>query len=346
MREPQPRDQLVRLLEQPRVVGLERARLGGRPQPRRRRRMRDAGGEPGPAGEVGDRDDAAALEVEPAAVLARVPRRRGRAGSPSAAGARARTARAGAAAPGLRRASRNASGTGGPVRMPHTGRPSTTSETRISAFSCVGLSIQLADGGDATGRASARTAAWRRSRPSGRSGSRSRPARPSPARPSPSASACSSWSSSSVYQTSALSMSDDGTASRRATLPSAIHANGTGGVGDRQIEQPARRRVDHHRLDRRDVGRRHARVVQRDDRRPQARAGRGDLRRRARAGDRRAQVERAARGHGDEVGVLDHADDAAVRRDDREVADPAVEHVEQHLAADAIGRARCRRARS
>ena len=55
-------------------------------------------------------------------------------------------------------------------------------------------------------------------------------ARPSITRPASPISVClSSGSSSSVYQTSALSMSDDGTASRRATLPSAIQANGTGG---------------------------------------------------------------------------------------------------------------------
>ena len=94
-----------------------------------------AGRHPGPSCQVDDRDHAAVLEVEPAAVLAAVlddepAQKAGR----RAVGERKAREHA-AAAPSWARRSRNVSATGVPVCTPQTGRLSTSTEARISAFS-------------------------------------------------------------------------------------------------------------------------------------------------------------------------------------------------------------------
>ena len=49
--------------------------------------------------------------------------------------------------------------------------------------------------------------------------------------------------------------------------------------------------------------------------------------------------------HGEQVGVLDDADQPAILGYDRRVADPALEQLEQHLAAEPVGRDREHRRR-
>ncbi len=143
-REPQLPDQLERVLERVRVGRRQRAGRRRRPQPLDGRSAGDAGRHPRPAREVDDRDHAAVLEIEPAAVLAACARRRARGGSRSAAGRRARSAPAVGAAPDCSARGGRCPATGVPVCTPHTGRLSTSTETRISAFSWVGSAIQLA----------------------------------------------------------------------------------------------------------------------------------------------------------------------------------------------------------
>ena len=300
------------------------------------------GGHARPAREVDDRDEPAVLEVQPPAVLAASPRPRGRAGSRWAGGRRARSAPAAAAA-------RDGAGRRGRRRAPAVrcgcptpARPSTTSETRISAFSCVGFSSQL--------RAAARQAscgareqrAWTPPPPSGRRGSRT----PRGRRSTRSAIARSAGRGAGrrprPYQTSALSTSEDG-----------------------------------HRLAARDAAERDPRERHRAARRarpPSARAAGASARRRpptgspatsvaaTRASCSAITVGHAARGGRDEL--LDASPRGRSPRaggrscgsrpprgrrprprrsprrwatTHRQVADPAVEHVEQHLAADAVG---------
>lgn len=59
-----------------------------------------------------------------------------------------------------------------------------------------------------------------------------------------------------------------------------------------------------------------------------------------RAGDRATDSEPRAWVHGEQVGVLDDADQPAILSYDRRVADPALEQLEQHLAAQPVGRDR------
>ena len=118
------------------------------------------------------------------------------------------------------------------------------------------------------------------------------------------------------------------------------------GVRDRELDQPPDERVDDHGVDRR-------RCAAAPSARGAARRSSGAARappatsssRRRRAGDRRAQVKRRPRLGGDEVGVLDDAEHPAGRRDDGEVADAAIEHVQPHLAAQPVGRHRVGRRR-
>ncbi len=237
---------------------------------------------------------------------------------------------------GLRRASRNASGTGRPSRMPHTGRPSTTSETRIRAFSCVGSSIQLLTAADPRlVRAGEQGLGGDRALRVGLEPAVGEAVHDPPGQPHQRLLELGVVAARVPDQRAVDVRGRDRLAAGDAAErdPGERH----GRVDDREVEQPSRCGVDDHGRDRRDVDGRHAGVVQRDDRRAQLGTGLRHLRRRGRARDRRAQVERAARGDGDEVGVLDHADHPARRRDHREVADPAVEHVEDHLAADAVG---------
>src|SRR3954471_5849485 len=70
--EAQGADERERLLEHGPVVVGPHARGARGAQPRRRRALRRAGGQPGPASEVDDRDQTAVLEVEPALALAAV----------------------------------------------------------------------------------------------------------------------------------------------------------------------------------------------------------------------------------------------------------------------------------
>ena len=109
-------------------------------------------------------------------------------------------------------------------------------------------------------------------------------------------------------------------------------------LGDRQLDQAARERVEHDRVDRGDAGGGEPGLVQRDDHRMDLRGGVGETLDPVARGDQPAHVERVARLDGDQVEVLDDADQFAARRDHREVADPAVEHLEQHAAAEAVRR--------
>ena len=83
----------------------------------------------------------------------------------------------------------------------------------------------------------------------------------------------------------------------------------------------------------------HAGIVHRDHGRAQLARGGGQVLDALRAGDPLAQEERRAGLHGDQVEILDDAEDLAGGRDDREMAEAAIEHVEQHLAAQPVGRA-------
>ena len=121
-------------------------------------------------------------------------------------------------------------------------------------------------------------------------------------------------------------------------LPSASHANGAGGplVGDGEVDEAADERVGDDRDDRRDVLGRDLRVVQRGHGGPEVARDQRELLGVGRPDDRRAQVEgRAALGR-DEVDVVDDPEERAGRRQHREVADAAVEHLDEHLAGHAV----------
>ena len=217
--------------------------------------------------------------------------------------------------------------------MPHTGRPSTARETSTSAFSCEGCSSQL--------RAAARQAATEREN-SGReaiapcgSGGKPQAARPSTTRAASARSASAGASSSSIPDQRAVDVGGrHGLAPRDAAErePRERHRRHAA-LGLGQVEQPPHDRVDDDGLDGRHLGRRHARGVQLDHGRPQPRRRGGDLVDRRRPGERRAQLEGAAGHDRHQVRVLDHAEHAAGGGDHRAVADAAVEHVQQRLAA-------------
>ena len=109
-----------------------------------------------------------------------------------------------------------------------------------------------------------------------------------------------------------------------------------------QLQQPPGERVDDDRVDRHDVRRRHARVVHRDDGRAQLGGSRSELLDALRPGDPLTQEERGPRLDRDKIEILDDPQDLAGRRQDREVPEAAVEHVQQRLPAETVGRTRVR----
>jgi hypothetical protein len=118
------------------------------------------------------------------------------------------------------------------------------------------------------------------------------------------------------------------------------------GLGDREVEQAPGEGVGDDRDDRPDVAPAATRAscsaatvghVARDD---------GELVRVRRARDRGAQEEGRAALGGEQVHVVDDTEQRARRRQHREVADAAVEHLDEHLAAEAGPPSRCRRGRS
>ena len=133
-------------------------------------------------------------------------------------------------------------------------------------------------------------------------------------------------------------MSDDGTASRRATLPSAIQANGTGGVA-RRVRSSSRRVAASMTTD--SIAEMSAAATRAScsatiaGRRPaQAAATSSTVVARAIAARRwnELRVATATRSESSTTPTT-----RPVAESDREVADPAVEHVEQDLAAAAVG---------
>ncbi len=86
-------------------------------------------------------------------------------------------------------------------------------------------------------------------------------------------------------------------------------------------------------------------VVHREHHRAQIARRVDELRDGLRSRDPPAQEERGARLGRDQVDLLDHPEDRADRGHHREVAKAAVEHVEEHVAAETIGRARVGRRR-
>src|SRR6266704_215094 len=194
-----------------------------------------------------------------------------------------------------RASSRSRSGFGCPSHRPppgaplvlHTGRLSASTDTRISAFSWVGSSARLraARRQDASDRANSGLAALAPCS-SGGSPQARRPSSTARATP-PTYPAASGLSPS---QASALSTSEDGTASRRARLPSAYQVNGRGGQLGGALGQ----------------------------------------------GDGPAQQQRLAPLGGDQVAVVDHAQDLAGRREHRDVVHVALEHVEQDVGGQPV----------
>ena len=150
-------------------------------------------------------------------------------------------------------------------------------------------------------------------------------------------------SSASPNHTIALSTSELGAASRRAWLPSASHANGAGGspgLGDGQLDQPARQRVDDDRVDRH-----HVRVAATRASCSATTVGRSSAAALTSSSTLRPGRSRWRRKNDDRVWTATRsrssidAEHLAARRDDREVAKAAVEHLEQRPRRRA-GRAR------
>ncbi len=109
------------------------------------------------------------------------------------------------------------------------------------------------------------------------------------------------------------------------------------GVPDGQLDQPPGQRVKHDRTNRGQVLGRHPGVVQRDDRRVQPGHRGGQLGRAVRQRDGAPQQERLAPLGGDQVAVVDHAQDLPGRRQHRDVVHVALEHVEQDVVAEPVG---------
>ena len=301
--DPQPGDQLVRVQQRLGVGARQRARVARRPQPLGGRGRRDARRHARPAGEVDDRDHPAVLEVQAAAPLAAVlddeaaqeagrravgqreageqpQQRRVLRGEPEDLGDRG----AGVDAPDrpavdehrhedqrllLRRVAHPAARDAVPrVRRAH--------EAQVRRVDAVVVGRPAARRGAADdvrrrscaaggGSSSSSGPSTRRARCRGRSWGRPRGARGCRAR-----------------------------ASRTATPGSPRSVQ-------RQLDEPARQRVEHDRVDRRDAGRRDPALVQRDDHRADAarrrrRARRGGARRRSGGGRRTSCASRPRRG--------------------------------------------------
>ena len=139
MGHPQPLQHHEHLAEGGRVALGERAVGRGGRESRRRRRRRDVTGEPTPPRQVHDRRDRVALEVERAAA----PRQHVAQRAGAHPSGRARRAVAAAAHSGVRRASCGTPpGTVCSAASPHTTRPSSSSDDRISPLSTSGSSSQ------------------------------------------------------------------------------------------------------------------------------------------------------------------------------------------------------------
>ena len=243
---------------------------------------------------------------------------------------------------GLLSASRKVSATGVPVCTPHTGRLSTSTEARISAFSWVGSCDPAA-----------RRVLPGVQRAHERRVGRDRPVRVG-AHPAHLQVGRSPWRRATCRRgrTAASSASPNQTiACRRRSWAPSRAAPGCRAPARRttraarrraansELEHPAGERVDDDRVDRHDVRGGDARVVHRDHHRESSRAALASSSTVCARADPLAQEERRPRVRRDEVDVLDHAEDPPGRRHDREMAKPAVEHLEQDVAAEPVRRA-------
>ena len=343
--------ELERVAQRRDVAGRERAAPPGGVEPGGGRRRRDAGRQAAPAGQRLDREQARALDVQRAAAARRPcsstkSRRKpvgGRSTSAATAIRRSVSSRPGASANA--RASRSA--TSG---APHTGALSITTESSIRPRSWSGSSQPAADRPPPTGRPSARTA---RSTAVAPVGVRVQPARRQPVEHARGERLHRGAQLRLVVALPGERAVDVGAGERLAPAEAAgreprERRRRRAELGDRELDQPPRPRCrGRRRCMRLIAGAATPGVVQRDDRRREL-ARRPRPRRATSRGarDQRAQPERGAVLGGQQVDVVEHADQPPARVEHRQVADAVVEHLQQRVRAGAVGGRSCGPARS